>query len=450
MKISPILPYNITKNNYIDTNNTAYCTSTQANKLERIPTIDAVSFKNYARNAESLRELLAYKIPDMYTGLILINPAFIRNALSQHIFLKPIGDIIRETQKWRNSLYSVERSVFSLIEDAALSKPHLLLTEVIQPLVPAARIALEEEQKTIFEKLTDLSYSMPREKKDKFDILMDTTIAKMEGKPILLEFSRKDFRYKLEQVAKKINARGIDEEIILMRRIIQHASNMPKKDSSLSSEERNVELAKIIRKIQSEFESSTLQSDKELAEIINKAKNQIFKIPAVVLFKRKNFIYDLEQITDTLTDRKLANKMLKTSFMLPTSHESLNAFIIKSAGSTGEKIGYDIFYPSVGTVDHIIPQKNKAKTSHNIYNYGLTSFYMNSERAHRSIAEQFRLYPEAYVGSQMYVDKFIYLYKRGILKEVGLGKDYILNFANKISKLSPPEEPMIFDLSKLR
>ena len=62
---------------------------------------------------------------------------------------------------------------------------------------------------------------------------------------------------------------------------------------------------------------------------------------------------------------------------------------------------------------------------------------------------QLRIYPETYDNCQKYVDRLIELYNDGTFAKLGISRQYITGFANKMYKMSPPEKRMILDTSAL-
>ena len=112
-----------------------------------------------------------------------------------------------------------------------------------------------------------------------------------------------------------------------------------------------------------------------------------------------------------------------------------------------EKIGYELLYPSLGTIEHLQPTKSGGPNT--LDNMALASKALNNERAHRTFERQLTLYPETYENCQKYADRLIQLYKSGVFRKVGLSKWYIINFARKMSKMSPKSKPLILDLKKL-
>ena len=54
------------------------------------PIVTTVSFQGTAKNAEPLRKLMAFRIPDMYSGKIVIERAKVEEMLSNNLFSKNI------------------------------------------------------------------------------------------------------------------------------------------------------------------------------------------------------------------------------------------------------------------------------------------------------------------------------------------------------------------------
>jgi hypothetical protein len=206
--------------------------------------------------------------------------------------------------------------------------------------------------------------------------------------------------------------------------------------------------ANAIRQIERYFSFSPLSQDKELKDLIAKAKNQIFHIPTVIPFSRKNFIRDLESITKTINNTKYAHRLIKIAQKLPTSHQEPSAFIMKESRNSSEKIGYDLFEGSVATLDHLVPFSKGGKDS--LTNYGLTSSYINSTRGNMPLDNYIRNHPKIYKNCQKYINRLIELNNNGMLNEIGLNKWYIVHFADVMKKLSPEETPMLLDISKLK
>ena len=404
---------------------------------------DTVSFKSSAKNGETLKALLKYGIPDIYTGRTLLDPAKLQEFLNSGIFSKSVKEIVNTLKPYKQCLHPVESQVFSTIEAVANYQPDRTLTSVIKFQVPEANKKIVEVQKTVFKELDVLAKNLPENVRNKYYDFMEKTQDKINKRSIKQEFSRKQFRYKLERIKAGIKSRNIQDEVFSMDRIIKLADTMriSKKESSQKINQR------VMRKIYSYLQKSALRNDKELNDLISISKNQILGFEQKIVFRRKEFIYDLQEIVKDIEDKKLAHKMVQKARKIPTSHQSIDAFYTKEAESSPDKIGYDLLINCAGTIDHIIPKKSGG--ANNISNYVLASSYYNSERGHSKMETQIRKNPQMYKNCQYYVDKLIQLANKGVFEEIGLDKSYITGFAKKMYELSPKERPMILDTSKL-
>ena len=179
---------------------------------------------------------------------------------------------------------------------------------------------------------------------------------------------------------------------------------------------------------------SSLSSDKALNDLFINAKMQVFNIPIVIPFKRKTFIHELQSITDSLKDEKLARDIMKEASKLPTAQEELSAFIMKSSRNSSTKIGHDLLYGSVGAIDHLEPFSHGGADS--LENYAYTTNLMNSKRGNKTIEKWINENPDTAIGSQKCVDRLSELYRDGTLGKEGLTPWYIVHFAKRMEKLS--------------
>ena len=195
-------------------------------------------------------------------------------------------------------------------------------------------------------------------------------------------------------------------------------------------------------------DNSPLLNNEELRKLFIQTRARIFGIPIVTPFNRKSFIYEIKKIVTDIEDKKLANKMIQVATKLPKSHDNVSAFIVKASANSSEKIGYDLLSGSTGSIEHLIPFKTKGSDC--IENYAISSAYYNSERGHRDMPQQLKMHPETFENCQKQVNRLIELYNNGTFKTIGLNKWYIINFVQKMYKLSSPDNRMILDISKLK
>ena len=464
MRILPLLPNQYTTS--IKTNNRSDYFQCSRAVLNAPLAVDTVSFGRRATNAEALRELMAYGIPDMYSGKVVIDPRILEKFYSKNVFSKSIKNIVKLLVKYEDSLHTVERQFFNIVKSMAKTNPQYKLKDVVLNLAPEHNKKLLEAQQPIFDELTEMAKEMPPEQLKEFHNLMSIIYKKLDHKPVQLPFSAKEFLYKLQRIADEVYKKNNPQEKDTMKQLLALAKQMPEKteDELLpvkqikSKVKRNKkiryqrELVKTRADILTDMEvlvtGSTLKNNQDLMRLFAQTRSKIYNIPIVIPFNRKSFIYELQKITNTLEDTKLAHRMVQKAVKLPTSHENLSAFIMKCVEYSSDKIGYNIVAGSGGSIDHLVPYVKNGKDS--LKNYGISSAYYNSERAERSMVQQLRRYPKIYENCQKQVDRLIELCNNGTFKKVGLSKQYIINFAKRMYNLSPQDKRLELNLDKLK
>lgn len=460
-----IIPTFYTQNIFQTKNNPVNYANNYQTPVMKTLACDTISFGRSAGNAESLRALMSYKIPDMYSGKIVIDPAIVKQLFEHNIFSGPIKNIVKALQPLESSLHTIEKEVFSLIKTRAKQNPDKKLHEIMKELAVSHETKLLKKQLPIFERLKILSKDLPAEQKEQFNKLMEITDKKLTKTRINLPFSAKEFKYKLGRISDEISAKGNKDELDAIKRIIRFAQQIPefttnnmsnelitskaiknKKTKSLKTVARR--RSEMLNKIESIQMSSSLKDNEELKNLIIQTRSKIFNIPIVSNFNRKTFIYELQKITSTLQDKTLAKEMAIVATELPKSRQDVSAFVVKAANTSSEKIGYDLIEGSTGCIEHLIPFANKGKDS--LENYAISTSYFNSERGNRSMIQQLALHPETYDNCQKQVNRLIDLYNNGTFKKVGLTKWYIINLAKRMYKLSPTEHRLVLDLSRLK
>lgn len=424
---------------------------------------DSVSFGRSAGNAEALRALMSYKVPGIYSGKIVIDPKIVEKILNNKVFSGSVKNIVKTLAPFESSLHTVEKSVFNLIKNQAKKSPDKKLDEVMREAAVFHDVKLRAIQQPIFDRLDAMSHYMPLEQQNQFLRLMNVVNKKIYREPIKIPFDKKDFQYKLKRIADELKIKNNKTELEFMQKMMHVAQQLPddsiqnlsstsskaKKNKKIRSQ-KNISRRRgeIIRKIESLQISSSLKNNEELTKLISRARSQIYDIPVVVNFNRKTFIYELQKIVGTLEDQKLAKRMIQQAVELPKSRENISAFIVKAANCSSEKIGFDLIEGSTGSIEHLVPFASKGNDS--LENYAISTAYYNSERGNRTMPQQLKQHPEIYQNAQKHINRLIELYNDGTFKKVGLSKWYITNLARRLYRLSPPEKPIVVDLSKLK
>ena len=430
------------------------------NKLPNLK-YDTVSFSGVP-NGEKLTKLFKYRLPDMYTGIPMLDPKDLEKIMKSRIFSSTLKEMVEYIKPYEDTLYPVEKQFWSYVKLASQLAPNGSLKDVVMLLYREHLEKLEKIQKPIFKELCSLAFEMPKDRLKEFTHLMRVTNKKLKKVPIIEKFSAKRFRYNLRKIIDEKSKRGNQNEILALKNLYKLSSELEDvtgqpylkydvvKNKIIAVNHSTIvyRQAKKIKKIENLFENSCLSKDEELGKLINSAKLNIFGIPNITNFNRKSFIYDLQKITDLLEDQKLAHKMVLTAIKLPTSRDNLSAFVVKAFDNTSEKIGLDLFSGSVASVEHLIPASKGGKDL--LWNYGLASAHTNSKHSNYSFASQLEYYPNTAKNSQKLVNELIRLYKRGVFKSIRLGKDYITNFAKTLYKISPKNNRIKLDTHKLK
>lgn len=429
---------------------------------------DSVSFGRSAENAEALRKLMFYNIPDLYSGKIVIPPEKLEELFNKQNFSAKIKQIIKTLKPFKESLHDIELEVFNLLSNYSHFYPHKTLSEAMQFLALSHNENLLKIQLPIFNELNKISKNMPQDKQIKYNDLMKITLKKLNAEPVLQQFSAKEFIYKLQRITEENKIKNNVNEKLIMKLILKLAKQMPEKTEeemiplndikskakrnkrillSQSLTRRRVQNLKQIEKL---FVESSLKNNYDLEELIAVTRAKIYNIPVSIPFNRKSFIYELQKITDTLENQKLARQMVTVARKIPTSHENMSAFIVKYSHSSSEKIAYNLFYGSMGNIEHLELYKNRKGKNDYLGNYAITSAFMNSKRGDTILATFLRKNPQIYESAQKHVNRLIDLYNNKTFLKVGLNKWYILNLVQKLEKMSPEEKPLILDISKLK
>ena len=416
---------------------------------------DSICFRGEVKpDTEAFKKLLKYRIPDMYTGKIMLTSELVQECLEKGLFDKSIKKIVAALLPYKNSLQNIEQEVLTILEQDAKINPELTLSETIKKHSAKKSKELHELQKPIFDKLESLAKDLPEDKLKDFQELMAQSKAMLQNKSILQPFSKTDFRYKLKRFADDIKLSGNDTENKAIAKLIKMAEKMPHtpkkngKPIKKYCDEITEKQEKLINNMIKYFERTRLAYNQDLRNLFTVAKNQILGVPTYVQFSRKPFIHRMNKIIQNVDNPELINEMRATAAKLPTSMQENSAFFVKFSKSTSEKIGISLLRNSVGSIEHLKPQSHGGKDEY--ANFGLSASITNSLRGCMNMDDYLRLHPEAYENCQKYVDRMIELTNRKILRRIGIPESYITDFARTMRQLSPEEKPMILKLDALK
>lgn len=437
--------------------------------------VGLIYFTSVNHGGEKLKKLVDYDLPDMYTGNLMLNPKILEKWQQDRIFSMPLSQVVNIVGKKENVLLPVQKEFFKIMKEYAQEYPTMHLDEMIKRLQPKHNKILMSQQQPIFEELIRCATKMPEKEFSEFMELMNSTNERIMKHPVVLPFSATDFKYKLKRISLGIESRNNKEEVKAMKKLIKLSNYLfetekfkkPYKLKKRFSIKKRVEKQLTPEIIMANYaklkamrvvlDNSVLKSDPELIALFEDTSAKIHGLPIIAPFKRKTFIYDLQTITNNLENQKFAHKMLKIASKLPNSSDNLSAFIVKSADSSCEKIGYDLFSGSICSVEHLKPKKSGGANT--LKNFGLTCRAVNSERKNCTFEHWITIHPETAQNCQKYVDRLIELYKDGTFDKINemyknnspdsmkLNRGYIEGFASTIRHLS--KDKIILNLEKL-
>lgn len=433
-------------------------------------THDCVSFSGVASGGDILKKLAAYGVPDMYTGQILLDPKKFEKMQNDGTFNFPLGKLTRILDKYENTMMPVEKEVLGLLKKISKKQPDISLSEAMKELYPLHKKLLLRAQQPFFEEIIRLACDLPKNLFDEFSELMNITNKRLQNDSVVLPFSEREFLYKLRRISENIKIRNNKNEIRAMNKLISTAqkifNNEPKGHNFYG---RNIK-KKLEMQMQPEilkrnssnldefkraFENSPLRKNEDIAKLLDKTSAKIHGYPSYAQFERKSFIHELKKITRKLKNRNFAEQFTEESLKLPTSKDNISAFIVKYAEERNSKIGSALLLGGTCSVDHILAKKNGGPSK--LLNYGLSSVAVNAKKTNIYFDKWLEMHPETRRNCQKYVDRMIELYKQGIFAKVSksghktkrLDKTYIENFAQTIYDVSPENNRINLDISKL-
>lgn len=399
------------------------------NSLNCMPCYYPISFSGI-QNSSKLRMLFAYKLPCMYSGIPMIDPKVLSRWMKNGLFKRPVADVVSALEPHKGSFIGMEAKAIELISERAKVFPQKNIREILQDVKPVYSRRLRKKQSPIFHELTEASYELPIEYRHKFKLLMDDTEKKLNERPIVIPFSSYEFKYKLSKIRDDI-ANGSDAKSKKVMYKLMKESKRFSNTTSGSTIERQKNVLWFIEHI---LKKSVLKNNQQLKSLIEVSKSRLNRQEIIVPFTRKTFLYDLLKVLDNLPNEKLYEKMINIAQKLPTSQESFSAYVLKIANEQPEKIGHRIVWPSLASVEHLLPRSCGGQDI--MANFGGATTWENSQRKSIEFVQQLKLRPNTPMYCQWYVDRLIELYHQGIFARHNISPKYITDYVNTIYTLS--------------
>lgn len=419
MKVTAIQPFNYYQ---------AYNSVVRKDFTPSYPSLFNPSFG--IANAGKLKTLFTYGVPCMYSGKEMIDPARVHKLMKTGAFKRPVSEVLKILETFERSLGEKESRVLNIVKDEAALYPYKTLKEIFTSLAATHRKRLRKKQNPIFQQINALGHELPDEYRYRFDRFMVETEAKLDGKEVCIPFSTSEFRYKLEKIREYVETQKDAKALRVINKMIKEAERLPKKTSSKTEEHqiKVIDFLEVIRK------RSVLKDYEPLETLIATAKSRLNHEKVKMTFSRKAFIYDLDKLLKDCPDRSTVDEILAIAETLPTSKDSISAYIIKCSYDPSEKIAFRLLWPSFASVEHILPKSRGGADA--LSNFGGATTFENSERMNMDFTQQLKRKPSIRFYCQKYINRIMDLARGGIFEKHKIDTDYIRDFKKAIQKQS--------------
>lgn len=150
-------------------------------------------------------------------------------------------------------------------------------------------------------------------------------------------------------------------------------------------------------------------------------------------FKRKSWIDNIFELTEQISNKKLADQIYQKAMRFPNSENNINAFIIKYSRRDSLEIAKRFLINSIVSIDHIQPKSNAGDS--NWMNYIPKCRGCNSSEGKTTFYRRVKDKPEIIKNTQIFMDRVIGLINAGkkVMEEF---YDYPMIITNKLKDLS--------------
>lgn len=388
-----------------------------------------VTFAGIA-NAGKLKILFSYGLPCMYSGVEMIDPKRAQKLIKNGTFKQPVSNVMQAMKPYEPLITGIESHIYKIIKKESEKHPDFTLQDILKNLMPPFRKQLRKKQAPIFEQINELAQYLPDNARYKYSRLMDETNRKLLGQPIIVPFSASEFKYKLEKAKEDFSKRKEYKKIKIVNKMLNESSRFYNETNYITLEHQK----KVLNYLNLLYLRSDLKDNEPMKNLMESSLDKVNEKRVVVPFSRKSFIYDLANIVNKISDKELKDKILAIAQTLPTSRESVPAYIIKFASEPSEKIGYRLLCPNFASVEHIKPRSCGGPDS--MENFGGATSRENTERQNIPFPNQILRRPKTGFFCQKYIDRLIELVKKGIFEKNYIDTKYIKDFKQTIHRES--------------
>ena len=319
------------------------------------PVTSNISFQSSVSEGQFLRGLSG--IHDPYSNVIILNNKEMNQIYQDLSKTRSSRDKIRYLSQYTQSMLPVEKTVFCMLETGLKQNRHASLTEILTDNKDSALTELIQKQKSIFKKMNKLSSNLSDENKMK----VNSIISKAESQILLPHEDKNHFKktrimndlvrisqYKtLDIIEERINELPESEKEPALERLYDTQRIFENNPYNVNVKGKTP-LERVLE-LQAEFAPDTLDEPNELEPIID-----------------------------------LANT-------LPTSKDSVAAFIVEMSDKDDKTIAKRLISESLGTIEHIVPESKGGVNE--AYNFIFVTKSRNEERSNTPMKYFMRKYP---------------------------------------------------------
>ncbi len=387
-------------------------------------------------NAGKLKKLISRGLPCMYTGTETIDPKKVQKMLKNKTFNQPISTVMKHMSRFEYNMNSsdeidyIEKDVYYILKEQAEIYPNRTLKEIFLMLAPQYKKDLLKVQEPIFKTLKAHAYSLPQEYRYRMNQLLQETDDKINERPVALPFSVTEFRYKLDKIKQDIGKLHDKNALGIVNKVLKMSEDFEPKTTAKNIYKHR----KILNAMETYVNRSIIADNEQLQELMEASKSRLNNEKIKVPFSRKAFIFDIDRILSELDDEQLKNIFIKIAEKLPTSKNSVAAYITKFSKEPSEKIGYRLLWPYFGTVEHIDPKFNGGEDC--LANFGVATARENSDRSSIPFTEQIERRPNTEKYSQKLLNRLINYARQGVFDEENIRLKYIEDLKDTIATQS--------------
>ncbi len=320
------------------------------------PVTQNVSFQSSVTEGQFLRGLSG--IRDPYSDVIILNNKEMNQIYQDLSKTRTSRDKIKYLSQYTESMLPVEETVFYMLETGLQKERHASLNEILTEEKPQAIQNIIKTQAKILDKMEELSANLSDSNRNKVYGLID------KSRPQIL---------------------------------------LPKEDSNHFKKHRLInDLVRIsqyetLKQIENSIRKLPGAQRKPAMKRFREAHSLFLDQPYNTNVKGKTpleRILELQEefIPETLGEPNELEPIIDLANTLPTSKDSVDAFIVEMADKDDKTIAKRLVSESLGTIEHIVPESKGGVNE--AYNFIFVTKSRNEERSNTPMKYFMRKYPD--------------------------------------------------------